>query len=439
MSLANLKMAYDNSELLKNYLHGYQATDLPLFREVAEGIVHYVSQVASDPDKGGFYASQDADIDMEDDGDYFTWTLEEVKQVLPPEDAEVISLYYNVYPDGEMHHNTAKNVLYVDMEPRTIADRLDMDEADVARRLEEGRRAMLEVRGQRPTPFVDRTIYANWNGMMASAFIEAYKVLGLEECKDRALLAIERLLNEAYDPSRGFYHSLVDGSARVDGLLDDQVHMAQALLDAYEVTADHRYLETAGQLMDLTIARFWDEEHGGFYDIALDKRGSLGLEVPDKPIQDSPTPGSNAVAILALARLHLLTQKQKYRDKAGQALEFFGPRSAQYGLFAATYFLALDYHLGSPAHAVIVGPKDDVGTRALWQKALATYRPKKLVSLYDPADGNDEGLPPAVKGMLKRSPRPLAYVCAGNTCAMPTDDPTELETTLKTFGLSKRG
>ena len=433
------KMAYDNSELLKNYLHGYQATGSPLFREVAEGIVRYVSQVASDPDRGGFYASQDADIDMEDDGDYFTWTLEEVRQVLPPEDAEVISLYYNVYPDGEMHHNPAKNVLYVDMEPRAIADRLNMDEAEAARRLEESRRAMLEARDQRPTPFVDRTIYANWNGMMASAFMEAYKVLGLEECRDMALLAIERLLKEAYDPSRGFYHSLVDGSARVDGLLDDQVHMAQALLDAFEATADHGYLETAGQLMDLTIARFWDEEHGGFFDIAVDKRGSVGLEVPDKPIQDSPTPGSNAVAILALDRLHLLTQKQEYRDKAEQALEFFGPRSAQYGLFAATYFLALDYHLGSPAHAVIVGSKDDEGTRTLWQKALATYRPKKLVSLYDPADGDDEGLPPAIKGMLKRSQGPLAYVCAGNTCAMPTADPAELEATLKTFGLSKRG
>ena len=81
------KMSYDNSELLRNYVHGYQATGSALFREVAEGIVRWVAEVASDPERGGFYASQDADIDMDDDGDYFTWTLEEVQEALSPEDA----------------------------------------------------------------------------------------------------------------------------------------------------------------------------------------------------------------------------------------------------------------------------------------------------------------------------------------------------------------
>ena len=431
------KMSYDNSELLKNYLHGYQATGAPLFRDIAEGIIGYVTGVASDREAGGFYASQDADISMHDDGDYFTWSVQEVKELLPPEEAEVVSLYYNIYPNGEMHHNPAKNVLFVDMEPHAIAERLGIDQDEVKLRLKRGEQALLEARDQRPTPFVDRTLYANWNGMMASAFIEAYMVLGVEDCRDQALLTIDRFLKEAYEPGKGFYHSLVDGVAKIDGLLDDQVHMARALLDAHEATGNPGYLGTAQEMMDYAIAEFWDDSYGGFFDIARSKNASVGLDIADKPIQDSPTPSSNAVAVLVLDRLHHLTQRQEYRAKAELTLKAFGPRCTQYGLFASTYFLALDYHIAPPAHVVIAGDRGDQRTQALWRKALSTYRPKKLVSIYDPADGSESSLPPAVVGMLERSDKSLAYVCAGNTCAMPTADVTELESTIKTFGQAR--
>jgi uncharacterized protein YyaL (SSP411 family) len=76
------KMTYDNSELLKNFLHGYQVTRQPLFRETAEGIIEWVGEVLSDREHGGFYGSQDADQTLDDDGDYFTWTLAEVRAVL---------------------------------------------------------------------------------------------------------------------------------------------------------------------------------------------------------------------------------------------------------------------------------------------------------------------------------------------------------------------
>ena len=138
--------------------------------------------MASDPERGGFYASQDADIDMDDDGDYFTWTLDEVQEALSTEDARIISLFYNVEPRGEMHHNPAKNVLFVDVQPGAIARRLDLDEDFVNERIEMARQSLLQARVLRPTPYVDTTVYSGWNGMMASAHLEAYKGLGLEGC-----------------------------------------------------------------------------------------------------------------------------------------------------------------------------------------------------------------------------------------------------------------
>ena len=429
------KMSYDNSELLRNYLHGYQAMGKDLFRETAEGIANYVLEVGSDTEGGGFYASQDADIDLNDDGDYFTWTLGEVKEAVSPEEAPVIALRYNVEPRGEMHHNPAKNVLFVDTDPSTIADVLEKEESEVDELLASGTRKMLEARAARPTPFIDRTIYTGWNGMMASAFLEAHRVLGSSECRDQALKTIERLLKEAYVPGRGFYHSLVDGQAKIDGLLDDQVQMARALLAAYEATGETRYLDAALDVMGYVMESFWDDDFGGFFDIPTDRNSSVGLGVTDKPIQDSPSPSSNAVAILVLDRLYQLTQNPEYRDKAERSLRAFGERCSQYGIFAATYFIALDRHIAPPAQAVVVGAREDERTQRLWHKALSTYRPKKLVSLHDPSEGNEENLPPALLGMLQRSEEPLAYVCAGNTCALPTADLDQLESTLKNFGI----
>ena len=83
------------------------------FDETSARIVLWVNQVLSDQENGGFYASQDADVSLDDDGDYFTWTLEEVRAVLTPEESRVIELYYDIEAHGEMHHNQAKNVLWI--------------------------------------------------------------------------------------------------------------------------------------------------------------------------------------------------------------------------------------------------------------------------------------------------------------------------------------
>ena len=90
------KMCYDNSELLRNYLHGWQVTRNPLLRETAEGIIGWVNECLSDRARGGFYASQDADYSLDDDGDYFTWTLEELRGALSSGKRADHGAYYDV-------------------------------------------------------------------------------------------------------------------------------------------------------------------------------------------------------------------------------------------------------------------------------------------------------------------------------------------------------
>ena len=72
-----------------------------------------------------------------------------------------------------MHHNPGKNVLFVAAPLATVARLTGLAEDAARLSLESARRMLLEARNSRPAPFVDRTRYANWNVMMASAMLRA--------------------------------------------------------------------------------------------------------------------------------------------------------------------------------------------------------------------------------------------------------------------------
>ena len=428
------KMAYDNAALLENYAHAFQLTGDPLLKEAAEGIVRWVTSTLSDPDCGGFYASQDADVGPEDDGDYFTWTLKELNDALPAEQAKVLARYYDVKEVGEMRDRPDRNVLYVDESLEEIARVVRLPVDEVRRQIEDGKRKLLDVRIRRQTPFVDRTIYTNWNGMFIAAYLAAYEAFGWEACRDYALRTLDYLVRAMYAEGEGFYHQLVEGERRVRGLLDDQVQMTRALLAAYEVTAKPEYLETAQALAALLRDHWWDDVLGGFYDLAPKLAVDEGVETlraPIKPIQDSPTPAANGVAALVFGKLHALTGNDDYCQTQEAILKTFAAECQRYGgLFAGTYFLALDALLNHPAQVVITGDPHDPAAKALHATALTTYHPARSVLF---AQGGF--VPEAARAMLA-SPlakdRPVAFVCKGTTCSPPTADPTQLRKLLST-------
>jgi len=427
------KMIYDNAGLLANFVHGFQATGTPLFRETALGILGYMTGTLADP-AGGFYASQDADISLDDDGDYYTWTLDEAAAALPPEELAVARLTYHLDGQGEMHHDPRRHVLFVDKDSATAAAQLGRPVEDVRALLARARGRLLSARGARPAPFVDRTIYAGWNGMMSSAFFEAARGLDLPEARETALAAVERAVRDAYAAGRGFRH-VVSAPGGVAGLLDDQVHMAHALLDAFEHTGAGRYLVLAKETADYVLTAF-PSSGGAFYDVARDARreGSpIALGLPYVPVQDAPTPSGNGVAVLVLDRLAALTGSARYREAAEGVLRACAPGAASQGLFASTLCLALDLHLDPPLHVVVIGPRDDPRTRRLQSAALAAYRPGTTVHVHDPA-GAHAALPAPVAAEAVTGGAPRAYACSATACAAPAADPDALLETIRTFG-----
>ena len=450
------KMSYDNAGLLGNYLRAYQISGNAFFRDIALGILSFVENVLSHPE-GGFYASQDADYSLHDDGDYFTWTLEELHAALDPVEAKVAAQYYHVEPQGEMQHNPAKNVLFIDQPITAIAARLGLKPPEVENALARAKEKMLAARAGRPTPFVDQTLYSSWNGMMVSALLEAYRVLDLPGARDRALMTLDLLLAKAYDPARGMAHSILrvpasgaerdtapDADSRVSStevrisnfdLLDDQVFMAVALLDAFEVTGARAYFDRALELMETALRRFWDDEAGGFLDTAKDSTARHGnLTMARKPFQDSPTPAGNSVAVVALDRLAALADRPDFRAKSEAVLALFAPKADEYGLFAATYGLALAQHLRPPIEIVVVGESNDERTRDLLRAAYQAPRPGKRVLALLPETVKNRDLPAGLAATLPNLPvtdRPLALVCVGTSCQPPVETPEALTAALR--------
>ncbi|MGB6545421.1 MAG: thioredoxin domain-containing protein [Candidatus Acidiferrales bacterium] len=428
------KMSYDNSELLKNYLHGYQVTREPLFREVAESIIGWVTTTLSDQEHGGFYASQDADQTLDDDGDYFTWTLEELRAALDADEARVAELFYGVEPVGQMHHNPLKNTLCRAAEPAEIARELNLAEPRVAELLASAKQKLLAVRAKRDAPFVDTTCYVSWNAMFCSAFLEAARVLGNEQGQRAgqfALRTLDRILDETWGAERGFAHRF-GGGPRLDGSLDDQVCTAAALLDAYELTLIPRYFEAARRGADVMIAQFADAAGGGFFDRSSAAAPLGGLDVRRKPFQDSPTPGGNAAAAILLDRLYEFTGDQRYLFHSTATLNAFAKIAPDYGLHAATYGLAALLHERGALQIVITGPALHHSAQQLERVANASYRFGKVALRVLPDSATAAALPPALAETLPHLNADVsrATVCVGTSCQPPIDDPAELKALL---------
>ena len=435
------KMSYDNSELLKNYVHAYQATRSEFFADVARDMIRWMDEWLSDRENGGFYASQDADFSMDDDGDYFTWTVQEAQAVLTEEEAQIASLHYDINEIGEMHHNPAKNVLYVRASVEEIARRLNLSQDQVRAALQSAKEKMYAARLKRPTPYVDKTIYTGWNALCISAYLEAAKVLKLDAARHFALRSLDRILAEGRQANGELVHVLAysdkDAERRqIPGVLDDYAFTTLACLDAYEATSDLSYFDFARRIADTMLDLFFDATAGGFFDTPnRSMENTLGvLGIRRKPFQDSPTPAGNPVAAIALLRLNTYTNDQKYRQKAEQTLDVLAGVAGKYGLFAATYAMAGVY-LSQPHVQVVVIGSGGLAER-LYDEAVNPFSASKAVLRLDFNQVVAQNLPPSLAQTIPQLPaakeeKTAAIICAGFSCQPPISDPEQLARALR--------
>ena len=432
------KMLYDNAGLLANYAHAFQTFVEPEFARVTLDILRWMDGTLSDRERGGFYASQDADISLDDDGDYFTWTLAEVEAVLrdQPDELRLAVAYWNMREHGDMHHNPAKCVLHVPRSLVTVAQAAGLTPERAAELLRNAHARLLRARESRPTPFIDRTVYVSWNAMAISAYLAAAEALERPVTRAFALKTLDRVLREGWNHAeRRLQHVIAyaDGHAAstiAPGVLEDYAYMVHACLDGWQSTAELRYYAAAEAIAGAMVEHFADRSGGGFFDAERPTEKAFGvLNARRKPLQDAPTPAGNPSAAAALLRLHALNGNEDLRELAEDTLEYFGGIVEQFGLYAATYGLALERLLLPAVQVVVVGADDTA--RHLAASATARYATNKIVLRLVHDQVRADALPPSLAETLPGlpqlgDPRSFAVVCRGATCLPPVHEPEAL-------------
>ena len=409
------KMAYDNSELLRAYVAAHGAFATAEYADVARGIVRWVRDVLADPE-GGYGTSQDADVGLEDDGDYFTWTRAEAAAVLTTDELDVAAARYDIGTAGEMHHDPGRNVLFIAESVLAIARRTGRGEDVVHALLASARAKLLAARLERPAPFIDRTRYAAWNGMLAAALLRAGAALDDAWARAHALRSLERLRAESPEPD-----AVPHAPGGPSGLLDDQVQVALAAIEAYEATGDRSWLDWSRAI----LSRVWRDYHdgeGGLFDVARDRGGEGLLPARARPVQDAPTPSPNGTAAIAALRLAELTSDAAWRARAEALVRAFAGSAAELGLHAATLLIAADWLLHPATHLAVASAAGDGEGERMHRLALAAPLPRRVVHrLVAGAPAGD--LPPALAAMLASAGSGAArgFLCVGDSCRAPVE------------------
>ncbi|MBI1870733.1 MAG: thioredoxin domain-containing protein [Chlamydiae bacterium] len=422
-----------NAGLLENFAHAYQVTQEKFFKETTTRLFQFIQEEFSDQEKGGFYASQDADTLGDEDGHYYRWTVSEIKSVLDLLTFRVMERYWGLEDSGK----NQKNILSLAKDASEIAQSMKLELKEVEALIENGKALLKASRDHRGKPSIDKNIYINWNAMMVCAYFEVFKALGFEEGKTFALKTVDFLWDHAYIPGEGMSHSIHDGKPWVKNVLDDQAQMAHACWQAYEMTGDVKYRDHVIELIHFCIEKFWDSK-GGFFDTIPEKE-SLGLlKHQHKSFEDNPTPAANPILAMVLDHLYWLTGNKLYREKAEETLKAFAPSAEKGGTEVATYVRALAFHLEDPVKVAVVGKKEEPSFRFLVWAAHQVYRPHKMVLPMGKEAGSDSVLSEDLRMQIRsqeNAEEAVAFLCASRSCAPPTDQVEELKKTIKTFGL----
>jgi len=427
------KMLYDQAQLVRSYLDGFQlAGDLAL-ADQARGVLDYVLRDLTDPETGAFYSAEDADSALageqrKREGAFYVWTREQIGEVLG-DDAEAFALHLGLTaqgnaddPHGEL---TGTNVLHV---MRAVSEtaaqtgkRIDEIEALLARCSQR----LLEVRAQRPRPPLDDKAICAWNGMMISALARAHSVLDDTTYLDAAARAAHFILQTLYDEEQQLlYRRYRQGERALEGYAEDYTQLVEGLLDLYEASGELRWLQRAEDLTQRQIALFYDHDQGGFFTTSGSDASVL---IRLKEDHDGAEPAASSVASSNLLRLAAMLDRPEWVQLAAQTIRCFGQTLRRAPFILPQLLVALDTLHNSPAQVVIVGERTERGMWQLLRAVNQPYAPNKVVLLADSAFIEAYGKRlPHIAVMQRIDGQPTAYVCRNEACRQPTTDPAQL-------------
>ncbi|RMI13301.1 MAG: thioredoxin domain-containing protein [Calditrichaeota bacterium] len=428
------KMLYDQAALAIAYTEAYQLTRNPLFRQTAEEIFTYVLRDMTDPG-GGFYSAEDADSEGEE-GKFYLWTTDEIREVLGKKEGELFIRVFNLTQEGNFREEasrqlTGRNIPHLKKPLPEMAKELGLEEAELHRRLEAARQKLFEVREKRVHPLKDDKILTDWNGLMIAALAKAARAFDAPHLGEAATRAAEFVLNTLRTPEGRLMHRYRKGEVGITGYLDDYAFLIWGLLELYETTFDLRYLKNADELAEVTIDHFWDEAQGAFFFTPDDGEALL---IRKKEIYDGAIPSGNSVMMLNLLRLGRITANPDLEKKAEAITRAFSGYVSEHPVATTFLMCGLDFATGPTHEVVIVGEPEQEDTRAMLAAIREAFLPNKVLLLRTSTVEEELGkIAPYTRQMTAVEGRATAYVCQNYACELPT---TEVAKMRELLGLS---
>jgi uncharacterized protein YyaL (SSP411 family) len=421
------KMLYDNAQLSRLYLHAYQVTGDSFFKRIAEDIYDYVLREMTAPE-GGFYSTTDADSEGEE-GKFFVWTLDELKEALEaisetvPDAYEVAVEYFGVSKAGNFE---GTNILNVPNEDEVVAERLNLSVETLREKLLAIRDRLYAVRTSRVYPGLDDKILTAWNGMMLASLAEAARVLGREDYLSAAERAGDFLLENVVTVEHRLYRTYKNGKVKINAYLEDYANMIDAFLELYQSTFIEKWFDAARNLGNAVLEHFRAED-GGFFDTSDDHEN---LIVRPRSLQDNATPSGNNMMAKQFIRLNAYTGDSRYDEAARAILKPLLPAMQQYPQAFGEALNAADMLISGVQELAIVGNPTKAETKSLLAQVRDIYRPNVITALAR-EDVSGETNIPLLNYRKMRGGAPTAYVCRYFSCKMPVTDAQAMADLLK--------
>jgi uncharacterized protein YyaL (SSP411 family) len=409
------KMLYDQALLALAYTEAYQATGAGKFKVTAQEVLDYVLRDLASPE-GGFYSAEDADSEGEE-GKFYLWSMKEIRDDLPPADADLAVRLFGVKPEGnftEAGRQTGRNILHWTQSLEEAASEAQLTVDQFILRLGRIVKSLLEARKTRVHPAKDDKVLADWNGLMIAALARASQVFGGEKYLQAAVKAADFVLAKMRIADGTLLHRYAKSEAAVEAFLDDYAFLAWGLIEVYEAGFNEKHLKTAIELTNAMTARFWDEKGGGFYFTASGNAALTRM----KEAYDGALPSGNSVALLNLLRLAVLTGNPKFEEKAGRMIRTFADEVKRAPTAYAFMLLGADFALGPAYSVILVGEPREKDTLELLGALRKRFLPNLVVSLRKP---DAAGL-----GYEIVDGKATAYVCRGQTCMPATNSAAKM-------------
>jgi uncharacterized protein YyaL (SSP411 family) len=406
------KMLYDNGQLLSRYSEAYRHNADPLYAQVIEETTAWLVRELRHPG-GAFYSALDADSEGEE-GRFYVWTDEEFAAALGNQ-APLARTWFGVSPGGNFE---GRNILTAPDDDEAAAERIGLDDDDLASRLPEWKRALLAARERRERPGLDDKVVTSWNGLAIGGLADAGRVLHRPEYVEYARETAGFVRSELWRDGRLFH---VTG-ARVPGLLEDYAFLGLGLLALYHASFQEEWLLWALELTEVVAAHF-EDEGGAFFSTPDDGEE---LIVRPKGISDAAVPAENAAAAELFVHVGRLTGDRRLEDRAASAVSGLADLVRSHPTGMGATLSTLEFLLHPPKEIAVVGDPRDEATQALLRIVQQQPLPYAVVAHSDGPEHSLAGRLPFLVGRGTVDGRPAAYVCEAGACRLPVTEPNDL-------------